>query len=116
MSVDLISRSKSLATSSDGLPAANTLRDLRRLAATFGPEIGLRDLSTGSPMTASGGRRRGASMAYQAAASICRTLTTLGRRIFRPASGRCASSRAANTLGCRPEICMPLSPSPRRRN
>jgi hypothetical protein len=85
MSVDLISRSKSLATSSDGLPAANTLRDLRRLAATFGPEIGLRDLSTGSPMTASGGRRRGASMAYQAAASICRTLTTLGRRIFRPA-------------------------------
>ena len=65
---------------------------LARLAAKFGPEIGLRDLpSNGFPTTACGGRRRVTSGAFQPAASTCRTLSSLGRPTCRPGSCGCVS-------------------------
>ena len=64
---------------------------LARLAAKFGREIGLRDLSIGFPTTACDAQRRMASGAFQPAASTCRTTTSLGRPTCRRGSCGCAS-------------------------
>jgi hypothetical protein len=62
---------------------------LTRLAAKFGPEIGLRDLLDRFSSAACGARRPGPRRASQPAASTCRTLSSLGRPTCR--AGSCGS-------------------------
>ena len=70
---------------------------LARLAAKFGPEIGLRDLVNRFSYdwcVASGGIWQNG--AFQRAASTCRTLSSLGRPTCRP--GSCASVSWSATI------------------